>query len=146
MEGDILKTVSVKWNGKMGFVGHPDSGHEVLMDARAEGGGEDRGPRPSELVLVGLGGCTGMDVVSILGKMRIPITDFRVDIEADSATEHPKSFTDIRLVYRVWGDVSPDKFLRAVELSWGTYCSVANLLKKGAKMSYRCEINGEPVQ
>lgn len=141
-----MKTVSVRWNGKMSFAGHTDSGHDVVMDARPEVGGEDRGPRPSELVLVGLGGCTGMDVVSILTKMRIPFTDFRVDIEADSASEHPKSFTDIRLVYRVWGDVPAEKFLRAVELSWGTYCSVANLLKKGANLSYRCEINGEPVK
>lgn len=141
-----MKQVNVKWTGGMAFSGETGSGHQVMMDARADVGGQDLGPRPTELLLVGLGGCTGMDVVSILKKMRVPFDRFEMEIEGDESTEHPKRYTDFRLVYRLWGDQVPvDRYLRAVRLSQETYCSVSALFRLGARVQYRCELNGAEV-
>ncbi len=136
----------VKWEGGMQFLGETQSGHQVRMDAAEQVGGKNQASRPTELVLVGLGGCTGMDVVSILEKMRIPFDSFQVDIEGDRAKDHPKVFTEIRLVYRIWGKEIPrDKFERAVTLSQERYCTVSNMLNKTARITYQLEINGERV-
>lgn len=141
-----MKQTTVSWVGNMAFRARTGSGHEVLMDARPDVGGEDGGPRPTELLLAALGGCTGMDVVSILRKMRVQFDRFEMAIEADSAKEHPKVFTDFRLVYRLWGEVPEEKYRRAVELSQQTYCSVSAFFKKGAAVDYRLELNGAPVE
>lgn len=136
----------VKWEGGMKFRGEAQSGHQVLMDAAEQGGGKNEAPRPTELVLMGLGGCTGMDVVSILEKMRIPFDSFQVDIEGDRAEDHPKVFTEIRMNYRIWGKEIPrEKFERAVTLSQERYCTVSNMLNKTARITYQLEINGEKV-
>jgi putative redox protein len=141
-----MKEALVTWTGGMAFKAQTGSGHDLIMDARAEVGGENKGPRPTELLLAALGGCTGMDVVSILRKMRIEFDRFEMAIEADEAAEHPKAFTTFRLVYRLWGqDVPPEKFKRAVELSQTTYCGVSALYKKGATVEYRLELNGEAL-
>lgn len=141
-----MKESLITWMGGMAFNAHTSSAHDVVMDAREEVGGENKGPRPTELLLAGLGGCTGMDVVSILRKMRVEFDRVEIAIEADEATEHPKSFTDFRMTYRVFGaDVPTDKVKRAVELSETTYCSVAGLFRQGAKISYTIEINGQVV-
>jgi len=141
-----MKEALVSWTGGMSFRAHLDSGHELVMDARPEVGGEDKGPRPSELLLAALGGCTGMDVVSILRKMRVEFDKVEVAIEADAAPEHPKSFTHFRMVYRVTGaEIDPEKMKKAVELSEEKYCVVAGLFRHGAKLEYRIEINGEPL-
>ncbi len=141
-----MKEALVSWTGGMSFNAHLNSGHNVLMDARAEVGGEDKGPRPSELLLAALGGCTGMDVVSILRKMRMEFDKLEVAIEADEAPEHPKAFTDFRMVYRIEGaDIDPEKVKKAVQLSEEKYCVVAGLFRHGSKMAYRIEINGEPL-
>lgn len=142
-----MKEAVISWDGNMCFRAHTGSEHDVIMDARPDVGGENKGPRPTELLLAALGGCTGMDVVSILRKMRIEFDRFEVAIEADEAAEHPRSFTTFRMVYRLWGDGVPaDKFKRAVELSETTYCGVAGLFRKGAEISYRLELNGAPVE
>jgi len=87
-----------------------------------------------------------MDVVSVLRKMRVPFDKFDMAIEADEGAEHPKAFTEFRLVYRLWGtDVHEDRFRRAVELSQTTYCSVSALFKKGSSVKYRLELNGQPL-
>lgn len=141
-----MKVANVEWDKDMHFTAHLGSGHTVAMDAVPKVGGHDAAPRPTELLLAALGGCTGMDVVSILAKMRVPPEHFAIHIEAESATEYPKVFTDFLVVYRVTGANLPaDKVLRAVELSWTTYCSIANLLKKGARLSYRVELNGQEI-
>lgn len=141
-----MKEALVTWTGNMSFNGHTGSGHDVVMDARAEVGGEDKGPRPTELLLTALGGCTGMDVVSILRKMRIEVDRLEIAIEAEEGPEHPKSFVNFTMVYRLWGaEVPEDKFRRAVELSETTYCSVAGLFRKGAQIAYRLELNGTPL-
>lgn len=138
-----MKESLVKWTGGMSFAATSDTGHTIVMDARSEVGGEDKGPRPTDLILAAWGGCTGMDVISILKKQRYAVERLEMAVEADSAAEHPRSFTDFRMVYRLWGDVPADKFQRAVELSQTTYCSVGGLLKKGATVGYRLELNGE---
>lgn len=141
-----MKEAVVTWSGGMAFTGRTGSGHDVIMDARTDVGGENKGPRPTELLLAALGGCTGMDVVSVLRKMRVEFDKLEMAIEAEEGTEHPKSYTAFRMVYRLWGpNVPADKYRRAVELSQTTYCSVSALYKKGAPVSYRLELNGEPL-
>lgn len=141
-----MKEVLVTWKGGMAFNGHSGSGHDMLMDARADVGGQDAGARPTELLLTALGGCSGMDVISILRKMRVTVDRFEMAVEADESTEHPKAFTTFRMVYRIWGsEVTEEKYRRAVELSQSSYCSVGNLFKKGAPVSYRLELNGTPL-
>ncbi|MFZ5825333.1 MAG: OsmC family protein [Bacillota bacterium] len=142
-----MKEALVTWTGGMAFSARTGSGHDVIMDAREEVGGENKGSRPVELLLAGLGGCTGMDVVSILRKMRVEFDRLEIAIEADERAEHPKYFEQFRMVYRVFGNAVPaDKLKRAVELSETTYCSVAGLFRHGAKISYTIEINGQPVE
>lgn len=141
-----MKQAMVTWTGGMAFESQTGSGHAVQMDARPDVGGENKGPRPTELLLAALGGCTGMDVVSILRKMRVQFDRFEMAIEADEAEEHPKAFQSFRMVYRLWGaDVPADKVKRAVELSQTTYCSVSALFKQGATVTHRLEINDQPV-
>lgn len=142
-----MKEALVTFTGGMSFSGRTGSGHDVMMDAREEVGGENKGPRPTELLLAALGGCTGMDVVSILRKMRVDIDRFEMALEADEGDEHPKAFATFRMVYRLWGqDIPEDKYRRAVELSQTTYCSVSALYKKGASVTYRLELNGTPLE
>ncbi|MGE5554565.1 MAG: OsmC family protein [Betaproteobacteria bacterium] len=138
--------ITVEWTGGMAFAGETGEGYRVPMDAAPSAGGSGAAPRPTELVLVGLGGCTGMDVVSILRKMQQPCASFSVSIEADRAGEHPKVFTAVRLLYRLTGQgLDPVKVRRAIELSLEKYCTIANMLNKTATMTYQIEINGEPV-
>lgn len=141
-----MKEALVTFMGGMAFNARVGSGHEILMDAVPEVGGENKGPRPTELLLAALGGCTGIDVVSILRKKRVEFDRFDIAIEADSVTEYPKYFNQFRLVYRLWGsNVDVEGFKRAVELSQEKYCSVSGLFKKGAAVTYRLEVNGEPI-
>lgn len=96
-----------------------------------------------EALLVALGGCTGMDVVSILQKMREPLEGLEVEIAGHRAEEHPRVYTDIEIRYSVRGEgLDPEKVRRAVELSAQRYCSVGNMLGKAARLSYRVEVNG----
>lgn len=121
----------VTLSGGMRFVGQADSGHAVVMDAAANVGGEDSAARPSELLLIALAGCTGMDVVSILRKKRQPVTGLEVLVQAEQATEHPKRFTAMKVEYRVHGaGVDPAAVRRAIELSESTYCSVGATLRE----------------
>ena len=91
-----------------------------------------------------LGGCTGMDVISIMQKMQVPFRSFRVDLEADTSAGHPSVFTEIRLIYRTEGDgVLREKVDRAIQLSQERYCGVTHMLNKTAKMVIVSEINGE---
>jgi putative redox protein len=132
-------------NEGMQFVGDGESGHAVLMDAAPGVGGADSAPRPMELLLVSLGGCTGMDVVSILRKMRIEWDKFEILLDAERAPEHPKGFTKIHLTYRIWGeDIPEDKLKKAIDLSQERYCSVAAILSKSAEITYEYEINPIP--
>lgn len=121
----------------MRFAGAGWSGHEVVMDAAAESGGKDSGARPMELLLVGLAGCTGMDVVSLLRKMRVPFDGLEFNISADKSEDHPSVFTAIRMEYVVRGrGVDPEKVQKAINLSQERYCSVSAMLKKACPVEY----------
>ncbi|MDY0063129.1 MAG: OsmC family protein [Myxococcota bacterium] len=130
----------------MRFVARTASGHEVVMDALPEVGGTDTGPRPGELPLVGLSACTGMDVISILRKMRQPVTSFSVEVEGiHKATEHPKRWTELRVIFHLTGEVDRVKLERAIDLSRTQYCSVAAMLKPQTTIHYRYVLNGDLV-
>ncbi|PLV59723.1 OsmC family protein [Thermotoga sp. KOL6] len=132
--------MQARWIGNMMFHVKTDSNHEVLMDTREEVGGKDAAPRPLELVLTGLMGCTGMDVVSILRKMKVidDLRDFRIEIEYERAKEHPKIFTKVHLryIFKFEGEAPKDKVEKAVQLSQEKYCSVSAILRCSSKVTY----------
>ena len=139
-----MLTGSVAWQNEMELIGRSGSGHEVTMDAEPRVGGHERGARPKELTLLSLGGCTALDVVSIMRKMQVPFESFRVDLEADTAEGHPAVFTEIRLVYRTEGEgVQREKVDRAIQLSQERYCGVTHMLNKTAKIVVVSEVNGD---
>ncbi len=132
----------VKWVEAVSFVGETDSGHALVMDGAPESGGRNLGPRPMEMVLLGLGGCTAFDVVSILAKARQPVRDCVVEIEAERADSVPKVFTSIHLRYVLSGEGLDEKAVaRAVRLSAEKYCSVSMMLGRSVELShdYRIE-------
>ena len=136
---------TVRWANGMRFVGTPESGARITLDALAEHGGSGQGPSPMETVLLALGGCTGMDVVSILQKMRAPLEGLEIRIAADRADTHPKVFTRITLEYVFSGpDLQPDQVKRAVELSQEKYCSVSAMLRRAADLTYSWRIDAAP--
>jgi len=120
----------VVWGGELKFTGVADSGFEVKMDTRIESGGGDSAVRPTELVAIAVGGCTAMDVISILQKKRLDVTGFEVIVYADRAMDHPRKFIGMTLEYVVTGrNIDPEAVERAVQLSENKYCSVTNTLK-----------------
>lgn len=127
-----LETVHVEG---MQFVSVGPSRVGVVMDSSVEGGGKGSGPSPMELVLHGLAGCTAMDVVSILRKMRQTWNDFRIYVQAERAEEHPRVYTQIRLAYVIQGDeLDPDRVRKAITLSQERYCSVSAMLRHTAAL------------
>jgi len=131
----------IKWLDHMSFVGESGSGHSVVMDGAPEAGGRNLGIRPMEMLLLGLGGCTTFDVVSILHKSRQQISDCEVEIEAERATEVPKVFTRIHLHFIVSGrELDKTKVSKAVSLSADKYCSASRMLEKTATITHDFEI------
>jgi len=132
---------STKWVSDMAFETEI-SGHKVLMDASEDVGGHDQGPRPKPLIIAALTGCTGMDVVSILKKMRVELDSFNMSVETEMTEEHPKTYTKIHMIYEFTGnDLDPAKIEKAVSLSQDRYCGVSELLKKGLELTYEIKIN-----
>jgi putative redox protein len=124
------------WQGKMKFESTNEAGLSVAMDVRKAAGGEESAQSPKQLVLSGLAGCTGMDVISILGKMRALPETFRIEVEAELTEEHPRTFKKVHLKYIVKGDVPEDKLKRAIELSQDRYCGVSEMMRKSAALTY----------
>jgi putative redox protein len=115
------------------FTAMPPSGYPVQIDAKPAVGGQGEGASPMELLLISLGGCTAMDVISILRKKRQNVTGFEVRVHGDRATDHPKVFTDFTIEYVVSGtDIDPAAVERSIELSIEAYCSVHAMLSKAA--------------
>jgi|SRR5690554_5545245 len=103
---------------------------------------ENLGASPMELVLMGVGSCSGIDIVGILEKMRVQYENFEIKVQGQRAEDHPRVFTDIKVVYQFWGDNLPEtKIKRAVDLSFEKYCSVIHTVNKVAKVSYEIELN-----
>lgn len=135
-----MDSVRVKWNGKRQFVGWDEAGHGVVMDSRPEFNGDGSGARPLELVLYALGGCTGMDIISILEKKRQRVTDFALNVTGTQRDDFPKIYTHITVEYVVTGvGVDPAAVERAIELSEDKYCSVKGMFGPDVKIetSYR---------
>ena len=123
------------------FEGVAGSGHRVTMDVAPEVGGRNLGLRPMEMVLLGLGGCTAIDVLHMLRKGRQPITDMRVELDAARANDAPKVFTRIHLHFVLTGTgLDPHKIERAINLSASKYCSASMMLNKTAEMTHDFEI------
>src|ERR1700684_656991 len=129
-----MNNARATWIEKQRFEGVSDSGHTVVVD-----GDKAAGNSPMELVLIGLCGCTGYDVVSILQKKREPFTSLEVRAEAERAAEPPSVYTAIKLIYRVGGKVSHKAVEDAVRLSKEKYCSVSAMLAKTARISTEIE-------
>jgi putative redox protein len=127
----------------LSLVGKADSSHWVPMDTFEDFGGNNAANKAIELVLLGLGGCTSMDVLSIMAKKRAPVEDFEMEIDAEQATEHPKVFTKIKLNYILYGDkekIKAKDIERAIELSREVYCPVSNMLKHSVNIEHTYEI------
>ena len=130
--------VNVKWIQNFQFVGVSHTGHAVVMDTPES---TDTAPTPMELVLMALCGCTGMDVISMLKKMKLDVRHLTVEADADKAAENPKVFTKIRLHYRVEGKaIDAASVERAVKLSEESYCSVGAMLSKSCPITSEIEI------
>lgn len=134
-------TVDTSWKGNMLFDASV-SGHHVMMDAVPAVGGEDKGSRPKELMLAALAGCTGMDVVSILKKMRVPITGLDIRVEADMTEDHPRHYERMHVIYEFKGEgLQADQLKKAVELSQDRYCGVSFVYKRSMEVTYEIRIN-----
>lgn len=133
--------VIANWKEALAFDVVSDNGHHITLDTTIENGSLNSGMSPKKLVLAGLCGCSGMDVVDILRKMKVPFTKVEVAAEAEQSDEHPKVFTKIEMVYRA--DVAHeqvDQLNRAVALSQEKYCGVSAMLEKNCPITYRIEL------
>ena len=135
-----MKT-KIKWLENVSFSGETDSGHSIIMDGPPDHGGENKGPRPMEMLLLGLGGCTTFDVLMILKKSRQTVTDCEVEISAERAETEPKVFTKIHVHFIVSGTNLKEKHVeRAVSLSAEKYCSASIMLGKTAEITHDFKI------
>ncbi len=131
----------IKWNGNVSFLAESGSGHQVLMDGAPEAGGQNLGPRPMEMLLMGLGGCTTFDVMLILKKGRQEISDCVVEIEAERAAVDPKVFTRIHLHFIITGNnLKQQQVERALILSAEKYCSASIMLKNTVEITHDYEL------
>ena len=129
------EVVSTKWLENMAFESEIN-GHKLIIDAKEEVGGQDRGPRPKPLMLAALGGCTSMDVIAILKKMRVELKSLNVIVEGELSEEHPKRFTKMHVIYEVEGDDLPmDKIEKAVSLSEEKYCGVSVVYREAMEIT-----------
>lgn len=136
-----MPKAKVTYVNGMQFVGEAGSGHAIVMDSGSETGGNNTGLRPSELLLIGLGGCSGMDIISILKKKRENVTGFEININGEKAEEHPKKYKEIGIEFIIKGkNVSPEAVQKAVQLSMDKYCSVKATLEGAAKINFSYKI------
>ena len=133
--------ISVNWVDGMLMVGKSHSGHSITMDGPPEIGGENLGVRPMEMLLLGVAGCTMIDVVSTLKKMRQDLTQCETKVNAERANDHPKVFTDIHIQFVIKGkDLDQIKVEKAITLSAEKYCSASIMLGKTASITHDFEI------
>jgi putative redox protein len=130
-----LRLTTVKGTGRQ-FVAESGSGHSFVLDD-AEG---HTGPKPTELALLALGGCTAFDVINILRKKRQRVTGYEVEVRAEQREEPPAYFTRVQITHRLRGEVAPEAVKRAIELSETKYCAVGAMISKTAKIEATFEI------
>jgi putative redox protein len=127
-------SVSTVFNEKMSFTA-TINGHEVRMDTKSDDGGEDSGPGPKQMMLASLAGCTGIDIVSILNKMKVTFSDFSIGVHAALSNEHPKIYDHVKITYKIkLAEDDKSKMIKAVGLSTEKYCGVYAMFKSFAKM------------
>lgn len=137
----MKKTFETKWKGGMAFETEMD-GHKIRVDALPDVGGADSGPRPKEFMVVALAGCTGMDVISILRKMRVDVDDFNVKIEANMTEEHPKHYDEMKIIYEFTGkNLDYAKLKKSIDLSMERYCGVSVLYRKVMDITYEIVVH-----
>ena len=132
----MKEKVDIRWRDEMAFdASLHENTHKIVLDAMPAVGGRDLGPRPKALILVALGGCTAMDVVSMLKKMRVNFDYFNVEVEGELTEEHPKYYHTLTVNYIFRGkDLPMDKLEKAVNLSQERYCGVSEMLRKSSKI------------
>ena len=127
-------SVSTVFNEKMSFTA-TINGHEVRMDTKTDDGGEDSGPGPKQMMLASLAGCTGIDIVSILNKMKVTFSDFSIGVHAALSNEHPKIYDHVKITYKIkLAEDDKSKMIKAVGLSTEKYCGVYAMFKSFEKM------------
>jgi putative redox protein len=132
--------VKTNWKGNLTFQSEIN-GHKLIMDAPEAGGGNDLGPSPKRLLLAAIAGCSGMDVVSILKKMRVEIENVEIEVSGDVADENPKYYERMHVIYTVTGkDIPLDKVEKAVKMSEETYCGVGALYRKAIEITSEIKI------
>ncbi|MBU2512758.1 OsmC family protein [bacterium] len=140
---------SADWRGEMGFDIHAGN-HTFIIDAPEASGGKNEGPKPTYMLVAGLMSCTGMDVVLILKKMRVPLKKFHLETKTDVADEDPRVFHKIDLVYYFEGDEELNsydtKIKKAIQLSRETYCGISIMFSQFCKINYRAFINGIEIE
>jgi putative redox protein len=134
------ETINLEWKEGLSFEADV-AGYKIAIDTDPEFGGQGRGPKPKPLMMLALAGCTGMDVVSILNKMRVKFDTLNVLVEGDLTEEHPKHFTKMKLVYEIGGNnVDLKKVEKAVEMSKERYCGVSYSYKKAMEIEYEIKL------
>jgi putative redox protein len=134
------ESVSTRWIENMAFESEVN-GHKLIIDAGPASGGEDRGPRPKQLMLSALGGCTAMDVVAMLKKMRVNIDGLNVIVEGDLTEEYPKHFFKMHVIYEFKGkDLPIDKLQKVIDLSSEKYCGVSAVYRKAMELTSEIRI------
>lgn len=132
----MKESIDVNWTGNMSFEATVGD-YKIALDADPSVGGENKGPKPKPFVMIALAGCTGMDVVSILKKMRVEYKNLRIKVDAELTDEHPKKYTKMTVVYEFEGDDLPmDKLQKAVDMSKEKYCGVSATLHDVVDISY----------
>jgi putative redox protein len=134
--------VQTTFNDGMAFTADI-SGHKVLMDTSTDDGGQDSGPSPKRLMLASLAGCTGMDIVSILDKMKVQFSDFSIDVHASLTNEHPRIYNLVKIRYKIkLAEEDKTKMAKAVALSQEKYCGVSAMFRAFAKLDMEIDFIG----
>jgi putative redox protein len=137
----MKQDISISWKEGMAFEADVN-GHKLMLDAGEQVGGHDLGPRPKTLMLVALAGCTGMDVVSILTKMKVTLDNFDVKVDAEQTEEQPIHFTSMQIIYEFWGkDLAKEKLEKAINLSLERYCGVFAVYRKAMTVTHSIVIH-----
>jgi putative redox protein len=132
----------IRKNDKYNFEAENPAGEKVQLDAKPEIGGEGKGFRPMEMLLVGLGGCSGIDVVNVLKKQKEPLTDIKINIKASREEEQtPSIFKEITIHFDLYGALNPQKVERALALTFEKYCSVSNIIQRSAQIHFNYTIH-----
>ena len=137
-----MKIELKRLNQAVHFEATNEDGNNIQMDGSPSVGGEGKGVRPMQTLIMALAGCSSIDVVAILKKMRQPLEDLQLTVEADTEKDGPITvFTKIVLHYHLWGDLKEEKARKAIEMSIDTYCSVGKIVEKSAPISYTLALN-----